>query len=311
MMQEHQPTESRPDGTPADPPVRMVLFTLGGLVFLSMMLGSIITAVACDIQGIDIRTVFDDLGNQHTTDARQFTRGILLLNHTLTFLVPALLAGWLFYRTHWPDRLRLDRPPALTTTGLGLLFAAAAFPLAQLLFGANKWLVDQIPALRDLVAAETASENLIIGLLTMETPGEFAFNLLVMALLPAIGEEMVFRSFLQRQLTRLPQHPAVAISAAALVFSLAHFQVQRFLAIALLGVVLGLLFHWSRNLWIPILAHFLNNGAQVAFAWFNQDHLPEMNDQDPSDIPSGVYALASVLLVTSGFFLHRLRRPTS
>ncbi len=307
MMQERPPTEP----LPAEPPVRMVLFTLGGLVFLSMMLGSLVTAVACDLQGIDIRTVFEDLGNKPSIEARQFIRGTLLLNHTLTFLVPALLAGWLFYRTQWPTRLRLHKPPTRNVAALGMLFAASAFPLAQLLFGANKWLVDQIPALHELVAAEKASENLIVGLLTMETPGELAFNLLVMALLPAIGEEMVFRGFLQRQLTRLPHHPALTIAAAALVFSLAHFQVQRFLAIAFLGVVLGLLFHWSRNLWIPVLAHFLNNGAQVAFAWFSQDQLANMNNQDPSAIPVSIYSSAFVLFVASGFFLYKLRPTTS
>ncbi len=302
-MNDFTPETEDEAGKILEPPPKMALFTLGGLVFLCMMLGSGIIALTCQIQGIDIQEVFSSFGKESAPDERNFMRGTLLLNHMMTFLVPAIIAGLVFYKKRWPEAVLLDQKPNPGVLTLGVLFVTFAFPLAQVAFSANRWVVKQIPFLNDLVNTEAATEGLVEGLLVMQSPWELLFSLLVMSVVPAIGEEMVFRGFVQRHLIRLTSRPALGIGLTALLFSLAHFQIQRFLAILILGVVLGLLFYWTKNLWIPIAAHFLNNGAQVVIAYFNQDKLSELNTGAGEDMPLPFIIVSAVLFAVVGFQL--------
>lgn len=310
-MNELLPNNSPEAGNPLPVPPKTIVFTLGGLILLGMFAGSSIMALATQMQGIDIRSIFSEFGKDSTAEIRNFIRGTLLLNHTMTFLVPALIAGWLFYKGYWPQAVALNRKPELTTLGKSILFIAGAFPLAQLFFTFNRWAISQFPAAEQLVEAEVQSENLVVGLLTMQHPGELAFNLLVMAAIPAIGEEMIFRGFLQQQLGRLFRNSTPAVLFSAFIFSLTHFQVQRFLAIFLLGIVLGLLLLWTKNLWVPVIAHFLNNAIQVVVAWFNQDRLGELNKSGGEDIPWPVYLVSALVFVLAGYLLQKGSEQTA
>lgn len=307
-MNDLSPEPLDASGRLPEPPPKMVLFTLAALVFLCMILGSGIMALLSQWQNIEIQTIISSFGDESSLPERNFMRGTLLLNHLMTFMVPALIAGWVFYKKSWPQGVRLNMPPDLKVLGLGILFVMSAFPLAQVAFTLNQWLAAQIPFLEDLIKTETASENLIEGLLVMQTPWELLFSVLVMAVVPAVGEELVFRGFIQRHLIRLSGKPLLGIVLTALVFSVVHFQVQRFIAIFLLGTVLGLLFFWTKNLWIPIIAHCLNNGAQVVIAYFNQDKLHEMNKGAGDELPVTLIALSAVIVVVTGYQLWKMCR---
>ncbi|MEZ4960105.1 MAG: CPBP family intramembrane glutamic endopeptidase [Saprospiraceae bacterium] len=281
---------------------KQILFFLGATVFLFMLLGTGILALVCNLQGVDMQEILAAFNAESPLELRNFVRGALLINHLTSFLLPALLTGWVFYRKKWPENLQVHRAPGFQTLALALLFIAAAFPLAQKAFELNRWIVEQIPALQSWMATETASEGMIEGLLVMESPWELLFSLLVMALVPAIGEEMIFRGLLQKNLLRWLGKPVPAILITALIFSLAHFQVQRFLAIFMLGAALGCLFFWTKNLWIPIAAHFMNNGVQVVVAWANQDKLSELNKAEEADIPVVVTLLSLAVVLAIGYY---------
>ncbi|MBK9014240.1 MAG: CPBP family intramembrane metalloprotease [Saprospiraceae bacterium] len=195
----------------------------------------------------------------------------------------------------------------MSTLLLGLLFVMSAFPLAQLAFLANKWLVEQFPALQVWVHTEKLTVKLMEGLLVMQTPWEMVASLVVMAIVPALGEELVFRGIGQQKLIEITGRPALGIALTALIFSITHFEIQRFLAILLLGVVRGLLFYWTKNLWIPIAAHFLNNGAQVIIAWLNQEKISELKEGAGDDLPLAVILTSAAVFATSGFFLWKER----
>lgn len=277
-------------------PTQILLF-MGAVIFLCMMLGSGIIMIACNIQEIDFQDTVATFSKDSTSPERNFMRGALLINHTLSFLIPALLTGWLFFRSKWSSVLGVRKCPFANQLGLGVLLTVLSFPLAQVAFMTNRWVVEKIPFLQSMVESETNSENLMEGLLVMSSPFEMLFSLLVMAVIPAIGEEMVFRGILQKQLQRIIANPYIAILATALIFSLAHFQVQRFSAIFLLGIVLGLLFYWTKNLWVPIAGHFIFNGTQVIAAYFSQDQLDQLNANQEVQIPFAVTAFALVAFI--------------
>jgi membrane protease YdiL (CAAX protease family) len=112
------------------------------------------------------------------------------------------------------------------------------------------------------VAGEQAEEALK-GLLHMENWSELLVNMVLIALLPALGEELVFRGVVQQQLMRRIANPWVAMLISAAIFSAAHFQFDGFLPRMLLGFLLGWLYWRTRNFWVPVAGHFFNNGLQV------------------------------------------------
>ena len=111
------------------------------------------------------------------------------------------------------------------------------------------------------------AEKITKYFLKMNTLGDLLFNLLVIAIIPAVGEELLFRGYLQQRMTHWLGKPHVAIIITAILFSAIHMQFQGFLPRFVLGLVLGYLFYWSCSLWLPIIAHLLNNAMAVTFAY--------------------------------------------
>ncbi|MEZ4956393.1 MAG: type II CAAX endopeptidase family protein [Saprospiraceae bacterium] len=300
---EHYPISDEEKKEAIHSPSQVLLF-MGALIFLCMMLGSGIIAIACSSQGIDFNETISGFGKESSSDVRNFMRGALLINHLLSFLVPALLTGYVFFRKKWAVEVGIRHAPPISKLVLGVLLTVMAFPLAQVAFTANRWIVEKISWLQNMVAAESASENLMEGLLVMPSPWEMIFSLVVMAVIPAIGEEMVFRGILQKQMQRITTNPYTGILVTALIFSLAHFQIQRFFAIFLLGVVLGLIFYWTKNLWVPIAGHFVFNGTQVVAAFFSQEDLDKLNAEEDMQLP---FALIAISLIAVFFISKKLK----
>ena len=96
----------------------------------------------------------------------------------------------------------------------------------------------------------------IIGL---NNAGEYILALIIMAFLPALCEETLFRGGLQNFLTRSTKMPWLSIIIVSMLFSAAHFSYYGFLSRFFLGVILGLLYQYSGKIWLNILAHFFNN----------------------------------------------------
>ncbi len=299
--------ESESEATYFAPKPAMVLLTMLLLAALCAIMGSGLLSLAAHLRGVGLHEALN-IDEHSSVGNRYFVRGALFLNHTASFLLPALLTLWLFYKKKALKAASLNVLPDFTTMMLGLLFVMSAFPLAQVAFMANKWLVEQFPVLESLVRTEKLTIKLMEGLLVMESPWEMVASLVVMAIVPALGEELVFRGIGQQKLIEITGKPALGIALTALIFSITHFEIQRFFAILLLGGVLGLLFYWTKNLWVPIAAHFLNNGAQVVIAWANQDKVSELKDNAGEDLPLAVILTSVAVFAASGFFLWKEKR---
>jgi len=101
---------------------------------------------------------------------------------------------------------------------------------------------------------------------------EFLVGLLVIAIIPAIGEELVFRGLLQNLGYDISKNHHVAIWASAILFSAFHLQFFGFVPRVFLGALFGYLYFWSGNLTIPIFAHFINNGFTLLMVYlYNTD----------------------------------------
>lgn len=147
-----------------------------------------------------------------------------------------------------------------------IVFFMVAFPLVNYLAEWNAtW---NLPTFLGnwLEGKESQAEEITKLFLDMPNVGLLILNLIMIALLPAIGEELIFRGIMQRGLQKM-MNPHVAIWLAAILFSAVHMQFLGFVPRMLMGVAMGYLFFWSGNLWYPIIAHFTNNALAVGVAY--------------------------------------------
>jgi len=282
-------------------PASWTLLLLLVAILFGYLLGGAISALLAYLYNTDISVLLSGFGENSPYPDRQVLRWVSLLSHLASFSIPALGVFILLYRRQWSQQLLMNVAPRLTPAVLSILFILVSFPLAQTVY----WLNRQLPLPEWMVGMEGEVSNLVQGLLVMESPGELLFNLLVVAVVPAIGEELVFRGVVQQQFYRIAHTRGLAVWITAFLFSAVHLQFEGFLPRFLLGAMLGYLFLWSKNLWIPILAHFFFNGIQVAGQYFAGDALDAI-DATQTEQPywiAGAGSLFLVLLV--GYYIQR------
>lgn len=136
-------------------------------------------------------------------------------------------------------------------------------------------------------------------------------NLLMIAIIPAFGEEMVFRSVLQPMLIRGTRNVHIGILLTAIVFGLMHFQFYGLLPRIVLGMILGYFYLWSGTIWVPILMHLVNNGAAVLVFWLNYNQFigTEMEDFGASD--STIIVVFSLVLTLAACWIAFRRKIKS
>lgn len=108
----------------------------------------------------------------------------------------------------------------------------------------------------------------MLSMVQIKSVADYIIGLFIIALAPAILEELFFRGALQQLLTNWVKTPWIAIAITSIFFSAIHFSYFGFLPRAMLGAVLGLLFYYSKNIWTNILAHFLNNAIAVSQIYY-------------------------------------------
>ena len=241
--------------------------------------------------------------------ARWQMRLLLAVSQISTFL----LAGWMTLRLLYPpaarslDYLKARHFPDIRLLLPGLLLMLVSMPFVMYLYEINKAL--PLPELFRSMEDKTAGT--LRELLRMDTSLELWANLGLIALLPALGEELVFRGVLQQQLLRRFRYPWEAMLLAAAIFSFAHLQFEGFLPRMALGLVLGWLYWRTGNFWIPAAAHFVNNGAQVLAQFlYSRGLFPFDLEQDI--VVFWPFALASLLLALALMYWinHICRRQT-
>lgn len=92
---------------------------------------------------------------------------------------------------------------------------------------------------------------------------DYLISVIVIALLPAMVEEMFFRGGMQNLFCRWFKKPVLAIIVTSIIFSAVHGSYLGFLSRFALGFVLGWMFYRTGNIWLNIIAHFFNNAVAI------------------------------------------------
>lgn len=225
------------------------------------------------------------------------------ISSALIFIAPPLI---LYACTrHQPMRkIGFRQPNSAWMLLIGVALMFVSLPLTNLLTTWNEKMnfgeaFESLEAL--LKQLEETAGDLTEQMLQVDSIGGLLFNLLIIALIPAIGEELTFRGVLQQALTR-KMNVHVAVFLTAFIFSFIHFQFYGFLPRMFLGLLLGYLFYYSGSLWTSILMHFVNNGAAVVVAYLDYKGLTNI-DVDHFGATSNVWLIAASLVVTVGLIV--------
>lgn len=175
------------------------------------------------------------------------------------FLLPAFLYAVFTFRGKYFYFLGFKKPQRTNMYLIGIVCMLAAFPFVFWLGDLNQ----RIPLPDSLIRLEKETGHQMEAFLKVNSPFDLLINLIVVALLPAICEEMFFRGALQRVLIHLTKNPWAGIIIGAILFSALHMQFLGFLPRMFLGIILGALYWYSGSLWTSIIAHFVTNGVQV------------------------------------------------
>jgi membrane protease YdiL (CAAX protease family) len=150
--------------------------------------------------------------------------------------------------------------------------------------------------------SEDQATEITKAFLSTKSFGGLLGNLFIVAVLPALGEELLFRGLLQKLFRKMTGNSHMAIWITAILFSALHLQFFGFLPRLLLGALFGYLLYWTGNLWLPIIAHFVNNAAGVIIYFVTREGL-EPDQPDASIFASSVFLYAVVSAVIVWFLL--------
>lgn len=181
------------------------------------------------------------------------------------FIIPPLIVAWLFHSSI-SEYLSLNNKPMLPAILLVTLLIFIINPFINFTGAINaemhfpEWMSGVERWMRN---AEDTAEKLTKAFLKVDNIGGLLLNLFMIAVLPALGEELLFRGVIQKLFSQITRNPHWGIWISATLFSALHMQFYGFLPRLLLGGMFGYLLVWSGSLWLPIIAHFINNAAAV------------------------------------------------
>lgn len=275
------------------------LLLIFGLIILfaifSAFGGLLIGKFYLDTNFIDLANL---LSNPQGKKVIGFTKFYQFLNQIGIFILPVIIYSYLVSNSSI-KYLKLNKKPLLISVliSIGLIFIILPFINYVSQLNAEINLPESLSVIENwMIEKEGQAKILNEAFLQTSSFSGLMVNIFIVALMAAVGEELLFRGVILKLLTDIFKNIHIAIFVSAFVFSLFHLQFFGFFPRLVLGMVLGYLYVYTRNLWIPIIYHFINNAASVIiyFLYFNkQIGTTAENFGSTSNI---VYVIGSLLI---------------
>ncbi|MDP4281384.1 MAG: CPBP family intramembrane metalloprotease [Bacteroidota bacterium] len=292
------------------PSMRLLFVVMLVIVcYLIFFLGGIFLAIP--LFHVNLVSDFSILTNFNDPRSIVLMKYFQVLQSVAIFIAPALLAGW-FFEGNPGSFLKANRSSSFMIFLCAFLVILTCLPLINELGTLNEKM--KLPAglggfeqwMKDM---EDEAGQITDAFMNTTTAGGFLFNLFMIAILPALGEEMFFRGVLQKLLGDWFRNRHIAIFVTALIFAGVHLQFYGFLPRFFLGLMLGYLFFWSGSLWVPILAHFINNSSAVFVDFLNRNGLITTKYEDFGNTDNAFLIIGSIVVTGLLFyFIYRKRK---
>jgi len=283
------------------------LFSFVLIIFISSIVGFLSSAIITT----DTEILRSDLTNP---DNIFLIKLMQLITSVFIFIVPPLLLSYFEGGNLFNN---LDLRKKIKRQNVLLIILIMLF--SQILVAVSmQWNLEIINSLESFIPSvvesmklmEENAKTITEAFLKMENTSGLLFNLFLIAFIPAIGEEMVFRGVLQKKLHSILQSPHLAIFVSSFIFSAIHMQFFGFLPRFILGIILGYLFYYSKNLWMPIIAHFINNALAVLIMYsaFANKLNTDISEIEKTDIN---FLQASISFVVVMLFIYLFKKINS
>lgn len=227
------------------------------IMFISVsMIGLFIAAV--------LSTIIMMRGQTATT-----LRIATLINDIIMFVMPPVICA-VIYSYRPAEYLRVASAPGLTPLILAVGTMICSIPMMNMIIEWNEGLSlpSSLAAMESWMReAEQRAGDTVNTLMGGSSAGSLILSILIVGVLAGFSEELFFRGGIQRLLVSGRVNPHVAIWVTAFLFSAIHLQFFGFFPRLLLGAFFGYLLYWTKNLWVPIVCHILNNSIVATVTW--------------------------------------------
>lgn len=277
-QQEYQSPESKIN--PLISPIAAAFIGLLGGFFLYQIVGGTLTLL---IFGLNIDSAPVD-GVRLMTSAGQ----------VLFILLPALVLAKMFYED--VGTIIRFRLPDLKGVFLFVTGTLILTPLLQSYIAIQNYffyrLADNYEFINSIKIALDALNEMVektySHLLSVNSFLEGLFVIGVIAVVPAVCEEVMFRGFVQKSF-ELKIKPVWAILITSVFFGLYHFNPYGIVPLIGLGIYFGFAAYMSNSILVPVILHFLNNFiAVILYFMFGNEELIKSTSDKEIDLQSAV-----------------------
>ena len=246
-------------------PSAQLLFT--ALVILISGIAAMVLGIALGwlIYGVnltDMEKMLQDITNPENISILKFFQ---ITQSIGIFIIPPFIIAW-FLHGKPSVYLKYRNPPDLKSVLFVIAIIYFSNPLINFLTEINSKL--SLPEWMNSVEiwmqnSENQANKITEAFLSTNSLTTVLTNIAMIGILPAIGEELLFRGVVQQLFKKIYGNAHVAIWVSAAIFSALHLQFFGFLPRLVLGAMFGYMLEWSGSLWLPMIAHFVNNATAV------------------------------------------------
>jgi hypothetical protein len=255
-------------------PLAKILFSLfiafAGFIFMLV----IAIIIAIPVFHADVSQIFNASSDLSNAKNIIIIKYLQLFYSIGLFVIPPFVLAWIFQGNAF-EYLKLNRKSGSKNIIIVILLIICCVPITNLITEFNARM--QLPSVfynieHWMKESENQAGKIIEAFLRVNTPMGLIVNLFIIGLVPALGEELLFRGILQRLFSDALKNIHLGILITSILFSAMHVQFYGFIPRMLLGMMFGYLLIWSDSLWLPILAHFINNSMAILFDYFSKLH---------------------------------------
>ena len=276
------------------------------ILAFALLLGAIVFSLMGSLSaylflGVDVfNSDFDINLLPEETQIRIF-RIIQPFNTLGTFLFPALVM-WFFSRNTISSSFSSNRIMYSSIIGSSLLIIVVK-PIVSLLFILNKSIDFSVLGSigKSLIEASDLLSEKMALVTRSSTIEELVLNMVVIALIPAIAEEFFFRGTIQKMVLKGTKNYHISVWFTAVFFGLIHLNIQAMIPLIFLGGILGYIYHYTQNIWMSILAHFINNASLLLFIY---NYGFEITKSEETNISTSALVFSLVMTAALLFFLY-------
>ncbi|MCF6352752.1 MAG: CPBP family intramembrane metalloprotease [Cyclobacteriaceae bacterium] len=266
---------NNPSTTPFAPhigPWKLLIISLVGSLLgfqlIGIFIGALVALPFYDGSVIDLFTAMADPVNNPSIKIP------LMITQGVGSAFGMILVPWLMYRGVFKLPLQFGQAkvalqPAIITFLITLFFMVVNSPIGE--WNQQIRLPEAFSGIESaLLLMEENMKVITEFLIDFDSFGSFLLGLVVIAVVPAIGEELVFRGLIQNHLFRISGNIHVAIWVGAFIFGAIHMQFYGLFPRMMLGGLFGYLYYFSGKLSYAMIAHFFNNGIAVVAVYMHQ-----------------------------------------